>query len=242
MPASIASPDVPWLTFFIVMLLYWPAIILGLILTAYWARVVRLVYKVRRSTGGSANFAPPETLGMLLRAVWYPAVGLWISHAWLSGLGLKMPRAFIPLVHQPMLAWAAAIMALLALAATMACWKKMGKNWRMGINPHEKTQLIVSGPYAYVRHPIYALSSLLMVCSMLIIPSAAMMAAGAVHLLLLQWEARREERYLVVHHGEAYAHYCRSVGRFAPRSLRPYAAAEQCSGATRGFQAGPRGL
>ena len=201
---------------------HWPALILGLFLTIYWARVVRLVYKVRRTTGRSANFTPPEPIGLLLRSIWYPAVGLWIIHPYLTAFQITLPRLFRPLLVQPLLAWAAVIIAALALAGTLVCWKKMGKSWRMGINPDEKTQLIVSGPYAYVRHPIYALSSTLMLASLLIIPSPAMLAAGLIHLLLLQWEARREEKYLLVHHGQAYADYCRAVGRFLPRSLRPY--------------------
>lgn len=113
-------------------------------------------------------------------------------------------------------------MAVLAFGATWVCWKKMGKSWRMGINPDEKTQLIVSGPYAYVRHPIYGLSSLLMLASLAVVPSPLMMIVAAIHLVLLQWEARREEQYLRLQHGRVYEEYCRSTGRFCPRSLRPH--------------------
>jgi protein-S-isoprenylcysteine O-methyltransferase Ste14 len=51
----------------------------------------------------------------------------------------------------------------------------MGKSWRMGINPNEKTQLIVSGPYAYIRHPIYAIQSLMLLASMILLPSPLML-------------------------------------------------------------------
>lgn len=204
------------------MMPYWPALIVGVILTAYWGRVLRLVYKIRRTTGKSANFTPPEPLGLLLRTLWYPAVGLWVVHPYLTAFHVKLPLALRPLFTQLAVAWMAALVAVAALAATLVCWKKMGKSWRMGINPDEKTQLIVSGPYAYVRHPIYALSSVLMLTTLAVIPSPLMLAAGVVHLLLLQWEARREEKYLVVHHGQAYAEYMRGVGRFIPRSLRAY--------------------
>lgn len=203
---------------------YWPALILGVILAAYWARVLRLVYKIRRTTGRSANFTPPEPLGLALRTLWYPAVVLWVVHPFLTASGATLPRALVLLFDQPVLAWAALCIAGLAFAGTLVCWKKMGRSWRMGINPDEKTLLIVSGPYAYVRHPIYALSSVLMLASLAIIPSPLMLAAGVIHLLLLQWEAQREEKHLIAHHGAAYADYCRNVGRFVPWSLRPYQA------------------
>jgi protein-S-isoprenylcysteine O-methyltransferase Ste14 len=200
----------------------WPALIIGVVLSAYWGRVLRLVYKIRRQTGQSANFRPTERLGQMLRIIWYPAVFVWAFHPYATAFGARLPATMKPLWVQPLLAWAAVAVSVAALAGTLVCWKRMGKSWRMGINPDEKTQLIVTGPYGYVRHPIYALSSVLMVTTMVVVPSPLMLAAGAIHLTLLQWEARREEKYLAVHHGQCYVDYCRQVGRFVPGSLRPY--------------------
>jgi protein-S-isoprenylcysteine O-methyltransferase Ste14 len=203
---------------------YLPAFIFGVLLTIYWGRVMRLVYKVRRNTGKSANLRPPERLGRALRLLWVPIVTVWITQGYLAGLlpHDSLPWLVRPLNQNAIVGWGAVVVGVMALSATMVCWKKMGKDWRMGINPDEKTQLIVSGPYAYVRHPIYALSSILMLATVAAIPSPLMLAAGLVHLSLLQWEARREEQYLVVHHGEAYADYRRRVGGFVPCSLNPY--------------------
>jgi protein-S-isoprenylcysteine O-methyltransferase Ste14 len=36
-------------------------------------------------------------------------------------------------------------------------------------------------------------------------------------MLLMQWEVRREDKYLVLLHGPAYADYMQRVGRFVPR-------------------------
>src|SRR5437764_4712865 len=156
---------------------YWPGICIGLIVGAYWARVVRLVYKQRRDKS-SANFLPPERLGRALRLIWYPVVSLWIA--------LPIYSAFQPalLYHLPVLQWIAVALAAAALVATLVCWKRMGKSWRMGIDPNEKTQLIVSGAYAYVRHPIYALSSVLMIASFLAVPTIAMLVIAVVHCAL----------------------------------------------------------
>lgn len=201
-----------------------PALLMGLMMFAYWARVMRLVYKIRKQTGRSANLAPTkEPLGMFLRVFWYPAVLVWIAHPIHYALSRPTPPGpfwpFWPLFYHPVVAWTAVSVAAAAFAATLVCWKRMGKSWRMGITPGEKTQLIVTGPYAYVRHPIYALSSLLMLCTLAILPSPVMLAAGVIHLALLQWEAHREERYLLGVHGDVYGTYRASVGRFIPRSL-----------------------
>ena len=92
----------------------------------------------------------------------------------------------------------------------------MGKNWRMGINPAEKNELVLTGPWSLVRHPIYALSQAMMLCTMIALPAPPLLIAGCVHLLLLQWEAHREESHLRRMHGPAYDDYCRRVGRFIP--------------------------
>lgn len=200
-----------------------PSLIMGLILVAYWGRVMRLVYKIRKTTGRDANLRPKEPLGMALRVAWYPAVVIWIVHPLVNAFHPRhLPRWMMPLFSSAPAAWAATLIAILAFIGTLICWKKMGKSWRMGINPGEKTQLIVSGPYAYVRHPIYALSSVLMICSVVILSSPLMLVVALIHLWLLQWEARREEKYLIANHGAVYQGYMSRTGRFVPKSTRPY--------------------
>jgi protein-S-isoprenylcysteine O-methyltransferase Ste14 len=200
----------------------WAALSIGLIVGFYWARVLRLVLKTRKRTGRAANFLPAEPLGRMLRIVWYPTVAIWIAIPLLSALATRLPAFLRPLFHQPVIQAVAVLVALAALGATMICWKRMGRSWRMGIDPGEKTELVVTGPYAYVRHPIYALSSVLMTASVVAVPSPLMIVVTVIHICFLQWEAHREERYLLERHGDAYAQYLNQVGRFVPRSLSPY--------------------
>jgi protein-S-isoprenylcysteine O-methyltransferase Ste14 len=201
----------------------YPALILGLILFAYWARVIRLTLKARRRSGRAGNFIPTERLGRWLRLIWNPVVVAWIALPLAVAFrGQRLPDLLRPYPLHPALTWSALAVAVLAFIATLICWKRMGKSWRMGIDPGEKTQLVLSGPYAYVRHPIYGLSSLLMICSLVIVPSAAMALLALLHLALLQWEARREERYLTQVHGPVYADYAAHTGRFVPIRLSPY--------------------
>jgi len=197
-----------------------PALIIGCLMAVYWARVLRLAWKEKRRTGQAANLLPPEPLGRALRLIWFPVIFLWIALPVLAAFAARPVRrwsAFVPLYDQPLVAYVALAFAIAAFVATLVCWKKMGRSWRMGINPDDKTQLVISGPYAYLRHPIYALSSLLMLCTMAILPSPVMLVVGVMHIGLLQWEARREEQYLTRLHGPSYADYAARTGRFVPR-------------------------
>ena len=199
-----------------------PALSIGLIVGFYWARVIKLVFKTRRESGRAANFVPPEPLGRLLRVIWYPTVTAWIVVPLIIAFGRKLPDLLVPLYSNELVTWLAVAIAFAALWGTLICWRKMGRSWRMGIDPGEKTQLVFTGAYAYVRHPIYALSSLLMLASVAAVPAPLMIVVAVIHLCFLQWEARREERYLVQLHGAHYGSYLQHVGRFVPRALRAY--------------------
>jgi protein-S-isoprenylcysteine O-methyltransferase Ste14 len=200
----------------------WPALCIGLIMASYWWRVMRMAIKMRRQTGNAANLVPAEPLGRALRIIWQPVVWIWVGVPLITAWLMRPPALLRPIYNVPIVEWTAVVIAIAAYAATRVCWKKMGKSWRMGIDPSEKTVLIFTGPYAFVRHPIYALSSLLMVVTVVTVPSPLMMFAGMLHLLLLQWEARREEENLCRIHGQQYEDYRSHVGRFIPRLGRGY--------------------
>jgi protein-S-isoprenylcysteine O-methyltransferase Ste14 len=194
-----------------------PAVLVGILVGMYWLRVVHLARKIRRRTGHTANVVPPGRVGMITRFVWFPVVFLWIAVPLSTALPWGRPWLLTPLIASVALSWSALAVALLAFVLTLICWKKMGTSWRMGIDPAEKNPLIVTGPFAYVRHPIYALSSVLMVATAAVAPSPLMIAVAVAHLVLLQLEARREEKYLSGVHGSVYVEYCKITGRFIPR-------------------------
>jgi len=200
---------------------------LGSIVAFYWYRVLQMAANARRRTGRAANLLPPEPLGRAIRILWAPAVGVWIAHPIASAF-LNKPSFILrplwkpgPAIHAG-LAWAAVLVVLAAFMATILCWKRMGKSWRMGIDPAEKTPLVATGPFAYVRHPIYALSAVMMLATAVALPSPLLLAAAIVHISLLFWESSREEQHLLRTHGAEYQNYRTRVGRFIPLSFKPY--------------------
>jgi len=186
----------------------WPSLIVAVTVSVYWGRVLWMAARSRRRTGQSANFLPAEKLGRALRIVWIPVIGAWIALPWVYALRTG---------NYPPWQWIGAGVVVLAFAMTWVCWKKMGTAWRMGIDPAERGRLLVSGPWAWSRHPIYALSTLMMLGTVAANPTAPMAAVAVLHLALLQWEASREEKYLAQQHGDEYRNYRARVGRFIPR-------------------------
>jgi len=194
-----------------------PVLLMGLIVVAYWARVLRLAQKSRRVCGHSANLIPAERIGKLTRLIWFPVVALWITLPLVAALGHARQRWLQPLFFLPSLAWCGVIAGAIALVFSLVCWRIMGKAWRMGIDPSADEPMVTAGPYAYVRHPIYTLSSLVVLCTAAVWPSPPMIVIAALHILLLRYEARREEAHLNHVHGAAYQDYCGRTGRFFPR-------------------------
>lgn len=201
-----------------------PLLVIAGVVAAYWYRVVRMARKQRRKTGKAANLIPPEPLGRLLRILWFPVIVTWIAHPAVNGLLKDAPPASLRPLYEPRLAgWACMAVVVGGFVVTRWCWSRMGKSWRMGIDPGEKTELVFDGLFGYVRHPIYALSAMMMAATMVALPTFLMWVAGTVHIGLLLWESAREERHLVAAHGAAYEEYRRRVGRILPRSVRAYA-------------------
>ena len=129
---------------------------------------------------------------------------------------LPWQAAFFASAAMPGLAWLGAACSVIALAVTFYCWYHMGNAWRIGIDPKEKNKLITDGPFKPIRHPIYALSMLLMLGSFLSVQSTLMFIVCCLHWVLFTLETYREENYLGKVYGATYKAYVKRTNRFLP--------------------------
>jgi protein-S-isoprenylcysteine O-methyltransferase Ste14 len=93
----------------------------------------------------------------------------------------------------------------------------MGRAWRIGIDPENRTELADSGPYRWIRHPIYSGWLLVLLGNVLAMPVATVDVGALVTTLGILTQALREERHMLATFGERYARYAARTGRFAPR-------------------------
>jgi protein-S-isoprenylcysteine O-methyltransferase Ste14 len=123
---------------------------IGLLIAAMWVAFVLFwvfeATKAKRRARGSA-------LPNLVRILVLIAIALSLRFA----LGAHLLRhAGGPVVSSP----GAAIAGAVACAAGIgiAIWARvyLGRNWGMPMSLREGHELVTSGPYAYVRHPIYS--------------------------------------------------------------------------------------
>ena len=197
-----------------------PLVVLIGTVWAYWLGVGVMVVRVRRRQRKLVGLVPEQRVERYMWLVWVPLVALWVFLPY-AALTRSQPWLALPSFARDdpvysALRWIAAAFALACLLATVRCWRRMGDDWRMDVGAR-KTPLITDGLFRTIRHPIYAFSMLLMLCSAVVVPTVAMMAIAAIHLTLMNVKARNEERHLLRVHGEIYVRYAAHTGRFFPR-------------------------
>jgi protein-S-isoprenylcysteine O-methyltransferase Ste14 len=190
-------------------------LIAGGCLLVYWGTVVRKALRFNRTESHGVNLIPRERMGRWIRVFWIPTIVAWCVQPWLE-LRQYLHRTDYE-VGWIVAGFIGAATCVGATIASFSCWREMGGSWRIGIDPEEKTQLVFSGPFRIVRHPIYTLSILLVLGTLATTPTPVMLVITVVHIFCVQFEARREEKYLLVKHGDAYAGYIKRTGRFLPR-------------------------
>jgi protein-S-isoprenylcysteine O-methyltransferase Ste14 len=202
-----------------------PLAVLTATICGYWIGVGAMIIRVRRKTRKVVGLIPEQRLERFMWLIWVPLVAAWIyvPSATLAGSAAVpgVPAALLAESAYLGLRAIASAIAVIALLATIKCWARMGSDWRMDVGLERKTDLITDGLFARVRHPIYAFSILLMICTAIIVPTVPMLVIAAVHVVLMNVKARNEERHLQRVHGDDYARYLRRTGRFVPRRSAP---------------------
>ena len=200
-----------------------PSFLLALVVFAYWGRVGRMSWRIRRRTRTLSGVVPEQGLERVMWLFFVPVVAAWMAVPFFAAFRASGSLA-VPAAAQSgpwfaaRLAGTAAALALLVL--TIRCWKRMGRHWKMAVTPGEKQVLITDGPFERVRHPIYGYQILLMLASLAVVPTVPMLVVACVHVALMIAKARNEERHLLGTHGDQYASYMGRTGRFFPRVSR----------------------
>jgi protein-S-isoprenylcysteine O-methyltransferase Ste14 len=182
-----ATIEICWLVFFV-----------------YWIVAARSVNRMR-----SREPRPRRSVYLLLIAI-----ALFLFNA--------DPRYFGPLSRRfvPWSDWIGDAGVLLTAAGiAFAIWARnhIGRFWSASVAIREGHQLIRSGPYARIRHPIYTGILVALAGSALAAGTYGAALAFFVILLSLIYKARLEEVLLTREFGPAFDDHRRHTGFFLPR-------------------------
>jgi protein-S-isoprenylcysteine O-methyltransferase Ste14 len=117
--------------------------------------------------------------------------------------------------------WAQWVGVALGLASLPLIWwvqSALGRNFSTVLHVREEHSLVTSGPYRWVRHPMYTVLYMNLTAAFLLTENWLI---GAVFLLSLSLivfsRVGREELVMVDKFGDQYRAYMRQTGRFLPR-------------------------
>lgn len=115
--------------------------------------------------------------------------------------------------------WTGAAVMLAGLI--FAVWARihLGRFWSGAITLKEGHRLIRSGPYQFVRNPIYTGILTGVAGTAIALGQVCGLVALAILFIVYSWKIHREERLLAGEFGEEYAAYCRTVPALVPFKL-----------------------
>ncbi len=179
---------------------------LWIIFLAYWLiSALRLkAVKTQESTGSRIMYQVP-----LLAA--------WILLFTRSSLWGVLGRRFFP--QSPPVAVIGLILAALGIAFAFWARYTLGQNWSSNVTIKVEHELIRSGPYAYVRHPIYTGILLALIGTALAIAEWRAVIAVTLAWVSFYTKARVEEKMLAQEFGAAFVEHRQHTGFFLPRLI-----------------------
>jgi protein-S-isoprenylcysteine O-methyltransferase Ste14 len=116
--------------------------------------------------------------------------------------------------------WIAMLGAVLTVVGVaFAIWARrhIGKNWSAQVTIRKEHELIRTGPYARIRHPIYTGLLLAVAGTAIAIGEYRAIVAFAVIAVGFIVKAKREEAFLATQFGPAFDEHRRQTGFFLPQ-------------------------
>jgi protein-S-isoprenylcysteine O-methyltransferase Ste14 len=119
---------------------------------------------------------------------------------------------------QPVTQVVGLMVALAGFAGVVAAQHAMGRSWRVGVDPAERTALVTGGVFGQIRNPIFTAMITASVGLTAMVPNLLQLLALACLVAGAELQVRVvEESYLRRTHGIAYDRYAAIVSRFPTR-------------------------
>ena len=183
----------------------WQAVTtLWMVWLLYW---MASAWGVRRNERG-------ETAGQRMQTALVLAFGVFLIFARRAPLGALNHR-FVP--ESFGLRVAALILVVAGLGFSVWARVHLGKFWSSRVTLKEGHQLIQSGPYARVRHPIYSGIALAMLGTALFSGQWRALIGASIFIVGHWLKSRREEALLTSQFGTEYEEYRGRTGSLLPR-------------------------
>ena len=156
---------------------------------------------------------PVTKLAAILSLIGFIAMIAYVLNPnWLAWASLSFPL---------WLRWTGVGIALVGFALLQWAQATLGKNWSDTPRMLKEQALITSGPYKFIRHPLYA-AFILILGSTLLISANWLIGLTWAGMTVLDIASRIsfEESLMVEYFGDQYRDYMKKTGRLLPRLIQ----------------------
>lgn len=146
----------------------------------------------------------------VIRSIFFIAflVAYILNPPWLGMLSLPFPN---------WLRWMGVVLGVLSLV--LYAWSRatLGKEWSSYLQMREKHHLVTTGPYGWIRHPIYLAMIGFLTGITLVTANIFLVAFLVISIVDLALRIPKEERMMIDEFGGEYEAYMQRTGRLLPR-------------------------
>ena len=112
--------------------------------------------------------------------------------------------------------WMGACIMGLGMALEFTTQRHLGRNYSTTLHISEEQSLVTSGPYRYIRHPMYTALIIVGVGMGLLSTSWYFLLPFIATGIVIAFRTRREEEAMIEKFGDEYIQYAQGTGRFFP--------------------------
>jgi len=168
--------------------------------------------RAQQERGTVSEKTENRVLYILLRGggllLWGSAIAYMLNPNWLAWATLPLPAV---------VRWTGAGVAAVGVVLAGAAARAIGSNVTRTVVTRNDHQLVTSGPYRYIRHPLYTAGLLLFVGLGLLAANIVILVLGVLAIVLVTLRLPQEEHHLIERFGDDYRDYMRATGRYLPR-------------------------
>jgi protein-S-isoprenylcysteine O-methyltransferase Ste14 len=173
-------------------------------LMAIWVGWLLAFFFAKRTGEKAVITAPVARWGIGLQGLAYALAWIIVPGYWI----------------QPRPTWILMLGLLFAIAGVACAWlsvRHLGKQWRVQAGLNADHELIRSGPYRVIRHPIYAsMLAMLLAAGLIVAWPPFFLAAFVIFILGTEIRVRAEDRLLQSRFRDQFAVYRASVPAYIP--------------------------
>lgn len=174
---------------------------------------VRIRYRVesaRRTPEERAQIKSKVSVMLIIAILGYiTSLALYMLNiSWISWSQIVMPS---------WLRWLGVIGAMFSVLLVAWIHRTLGRQYSAELAIQKDHALVISGPYARTRHPMYTALNMFSFSIALTTSNILVLFFAVLVIVPFPWIARMEEKMLLETFGEDYREYMSKTGRFFPR-------------------------